>query len=141
MKKYILIFLIIPILFCQKDKEEHNKDQTIRLLASAFNETKADCVYCTDTQAFQGSCTCFTQIPVWSCQSYSSGRQKSNSVKISCEDLTSKGIWTDNESSEGEEEGEEEESSETAKPTPAKSCSYLTCPPEAYRAAFTPDAL
>ncbi|MBM9579032.1 hypothetical protein JWG45_17940 [Leptospira sp. 201903070] len=136
MKKYILIFLIIPILFCKKDKDEYDKDQSIRLLASAFNETKADCVYCTDTQAFQGNCTCFTQIPVWSCQGYSSGRQKSNSVKISCEDLTSKGLWTDNEAS-----AEESESSETPKPTPAKSCSYLTCPPEAYRAAFTPDAL
>ncbi|MBM9499088.1 hypothetical protein JWG44_02320 [Leptospira sp. 201903071] len=134
MKKYILIFLIIPILFCQKDKDEHDKDQTTRLLASAFNETKADCVYCTDTQAFQGNCTCFTQIPVWSCQGYSQGRQKSNSVKVSCEDLTSKGLWT-NTKPEGEE------SSETAEPVPPKTCTYLTCPPEAYRAAFTPDGL
>ncbi|PJZ51792.1 hypothetical protein [Leptospira adleri] len=132
MKKYILIFLIIPILFCQKDKEEHDKDQTIRLLASALNETKADCVYCTDTQAFQGNCTCFTQIPVWSCQGYSQGRQKSNSVKISCEDLTSKGLWTN-----GKPEGQEE----TTEPIPAKSCTYLTCPLEAYRAAFTSDSL
>ncbi|TGL92788.1 hypothetical protein EHQ76_19665 [Leptospira barantonii] len=124
MKQYILIFLIIPILFCQKDKEEYEKDQTIRLLAGAFNETRSDCVYCTDTQAFQGNCSCFTNIPVWSCQGRSSGRQKSNSVKVSCADLTAKGVWTEDPENSG-----------------AKSCSYLTCPPEAYRAAFTPDGI
>ncbi|MBW0435940.1 hypothetical protein HGB47_20235 [Leptospira yasudae] len=133
MKQYILIFLIVPVLFCQKDKEEYDRDQAIRLLASAFNETKADCVYCTDTQAFQGNCTCFTEIPVWSCQGYSSGRQKSNSIKVSCADLTSKGIWTGS--------TEVSEDPDAPKATEAKSCSYLTCPPEAYRAAFTPDGI
>ncbi|AOP33190.1 hypothetical protein A0128_04560 [Leptospira tipperaryensis] len=124
MKKYILFFLIIPILFCQKDKDEYDRDQVSRLLAGAFNETKADCIYCTDTQAFQGNCSCYKQIPVWSCQGYSSGRKKSNSVKVSCDDLTTKGIWT-----------------EDPEQTGAKSCTYLTCPPEAYRAAFTPDGV
>ncbi|WP_061249919.1 hypothetical protein [Leptospira alstonii] len=124
MKQYILIFLIVPILFCQKDKKEYDDDQLIRLLASAFLESRSDCVYCTDTQAFQGNCSCFSNIPVWSCQGYSAGRQKSNSVKVSCEDLTSKGVWS-------EVPGDDE----------TKSCSYLTCPPEAYRAAFSPDGV
>ncbi|UYM84327.2 hypothetical protein MY148_12905 [Leptospira borgpetersenii] len=123
MKKYILILLIIPILFCQKDKRE--QDQLIRLLVGAFNKTLSDCIYCTDTQAFRGNCSCFTNIPIWSCQGYSAGRQKSNSVKISCEDLTSEGIWSEDPENKG-----------------TKSCSYLTCPPKAYRAAFTlPDGI
>ncbi|EKR89594.1 hypothetical protein [Leptospira santarosai] len=124
MKKYILILLTIPALFCQKDKHEYDRDLLIRLLAGAFNETLSDCIYCTDTQAFHGNCSCFTNIPVWSCQGYSAGRQKSNSVKVSCEDLTSKGIWFENPENEK-----------------VKSCSYTTCPPEAYRAAFTPDGI
>ncbi|EMJ97053.1 hypothetical protein [Leptospira alstonii] len=124
MKRYILIFLIVPILFCQKDKKEYDDDQLIRLLASAFLESRSDCVYCTDTQAFQGNCSCFSNIPVWSCQGYSAGRQKSNSVKVSCEDLTSKGVWSEVPGDDG-----------------TKSCSYLTCPPEAYRAAFSPDGV
>ncbi|XDD51086.1 hypothetical protein AB3N59_04720 [Leptospira sp. WS92.C1] len=124
MKQYILFLFIIPILFCQKDKEDSEKDQLNRLLASAFNQTRSDCVYCTDTQAFQGNCTCHTNIPVWSCEGYSTGRQKSNSIKISCEELTSKGTWTEDPNTMG-----------------AKSCSYLTCPLEAYRAAFTPDGI
>ncbi|AVQ11759.1 Uncharacterized protein XB16_1427 [Leptospira santarosai] len=124
MKKYILILLTIPALFCQKDEHKYDRDLLIRLLAGAFNETLSDCIYCTDTQAFRGNCSCFTNIPVWSCQGYSVGRQKSNSVKISCEDLTSKGIWFENPENEK-----------------VKSCSYTTCPPEAYRAAFTPDGI
>ncbi|WP_061247207.1 hypothetical protein [Leptospira noguchii] len=119
MKKYILIFLIVSILFCQNEEKKVNQDLMIRLLANTFNETRSDCVYCTDTQAFQGNCSCFSNIPVLSCQGYSSGRQKSNSIRISCQNLTSKGIWF-------EDSG-------------AKSCSFLSCPPEAYRAAFTPD--
>ncbi|AKP25299.1 conserved hypothetical protein [Leptospira interrogans serovar Manilae] len=121
MKKYILIFLTVLILFCQNEDKKNNQD-LIRLLANTFNETRSDCVYCTDTQAFQGSCSCFSNIPIWSCQGYSSGRQKSNSIRISCEDLTSKGVWFEDSDNQG-----------------AKSCTFLSCPPEAYRAAFTPD--
>ncbi|EMO75653.1 hypothetical protein LEP1GSC127_0200 [Leptospira kirschneri str. 200801925] len=88
MKQYILIFLIIPILFCQNEEKKQNQDLIIRLLANSLNETRSDCVYCTDTQAFQGNCSCFSNIPVGSCQGYSSGRQKSNSIRISCENLT-----------------------------------------------------
>ncbi|MDV6237291.1 hypothetical protein CH379_016785 [Leptospira ellisii] len=124
MKYLVLIIFCFSIIFCQEEKGRYEKDEFNRLLANAFVQTRSDCVYCTDTQAFQGNCTCFTQIPVWSCQGYSSGRQKSNSVKISCEDLTSKGIWTEDPENTG-----------------VKSCTYLTCPPEAYRAAFTPDGL
>ncbi|WP_061271180.1 hypothetical protein [Leptospira interrogans] len=122
MKKYILIFLTVLILFCQNEDKKNNQDLMIRLLANTFNETRSDCVYCTDTQTFQGSCSCFSNIPIWSCQGYSSGRQKSNSIRISCEDLTSKGVWFEDSDNQG-----------------AKSCSFLSCPPEAYRAAFTPD--
>ncbi|TGK12354.1 hypothetical protein EHO60_08875 [Leptospira fletcheri] len=122
--KYIIFFLFLSAsAYCTSDPQteknrEANRKQT--LLSLIVNKgVTADCVYCSNTQAFQGSCSCYTNIPVLTCQGLPSGNGKSNSYKISCADLVSGGgIWTQDGAGNS-------------------SCNYLTCPPEAYRAAFT----
>lgn len=123
-KRYIslYIFLILFIFSCssdpntEKDKENY---QNQSLISAALNGSqRSDCVYCSDTRAFEGNCSCYKQIPVFSCAGIPSGEGKSNSYKISCDELIEGGSWTQVSSD-------------------SYSCSYLTCPPEAYQAAFT----
>ncbi|EMJ97125.1 hypothetical protein AB3N61_03945 [Leptospira sp. WS58.C1] len=116
------IFIILLFSYCtsdpqtQKEKEDY---QNQSLISAALNgDQRSDCVYCSDTRAFEGNCSCYKQIPVFSCAGIPSGKGKSNSYKISCDELVELGTWTQVSSD-------------------SYSCSYLTCPPEAYRAAFT----
>ncbi|WP_207761477.1 hypothetical protein [Leptospira perolatii] len=99
-----------------KDKEENQKEQLLSILTNSNN--RADCVYCSDTQAFGGNCSCYSNIPVLSCMGMPSGAAKSNSYKVSCANLVTLGTWFRINSN-------------------TYSCNYQTCPPEAYRAAFT----
>ncbi|WP_246052317.1 hypothetical protein [Leptospira idonii] len=105
-----------------KKKEEANKKNQI-FLGIVNSANLSDCVYCTNTQAFQGSCTCYSNIPIGTCSGLSSGPAKSNSYKISCTELTSSGVWFI--SDDGK----------------SHTCLYTTCPPEAYRAAFTANGI
>ncbi|EPG75178.1 hypothetical protein LEP1GSC058_0091 [Leptospira fainei serovar Hurstbridge str. BUT 6] len=118
----ILLIFLLHLPNCSSDPaaEKRRKDNQRQSLMSliANQNLKADCVYCTNTQAFQGNCSCYVDIPVGTCQGISTGTGKSNSYKISCSDLTSTGIWTTDGGGNS-------------------SCTFLTCPPEAYRAAFT----
>ncbi|MEI1278868.1 hypothetical protein V6Z05_11110 [Leptospira venezuelensis] len=122
--RYFTLYIIIILLYssCTYDpqtKKEKEDYQNQSLISAALNgNQKSDCVYCSDTRAFEGNCSCYKQIPVFSCAGIPSGKGKSNSYKISCDELVKLGTWTQASSD-------------------SYSCSYLTCPPEAYRAAFT----
>lgn len=101
------------------DKKEKQSARNANTLLFLLNtEATSDCIFCTDTQANQGSCSCYSNISLGTCQGLTQGKGKSNSYRISCEALTEIGIWT----------SLEDES---------KFCPYQSCPVEAYRAAFT----
>ncbi|TGK00263.1 hypothetical protein EHQ53_09840 [Leptospira langatensis] len=121
--KFIIFFLLaVSFWSCGTDplteKEKKAYEQQSLLSMATDGNVRSDCVYCSNTQAFQGSCSCYQNIPVFSCAGIPSGGGKSNSYKISCSNLTKLGIWAKVSAN-------------------AYSCTYLTCPPEAYRAAFT----
>ncbi|WP_039927592.1 hypothetical protein [Leptospira vanthielii] len=124
MLSLLLIVTSLLILFSclmeneTKKKEETNKKNQI-FLAIVSSSLTSDCIYCTNTQAFQGSCTCYSDISVGTCTGLLSGPAKSNSYKVTCEDITSSGVW------------------QTTEDGKSSTCIYATCPPEAYRAAFT----
>lgn len=126
--KLIIICLILATLsFCtlknnEKKREDNNKRNQL-FLAMVNSSVTSDCIYCTNTQAFQGSCTCYSNIRLGACTGLSSGPAKSNSYKINCKEMTSSGIWHTNESEQ------------------SFICTYTTCPPEAYRAAFTANGI
>lgn len=104
-----------------KIKEDQKIQDRNRILLSVVRTNQipnVDCIYCTNTQAFQGNCTCYTSIRLDTCQGLATGPGKSNSQKISCSSLISEGIWVPSGGT-------------------SFSCSFATCPPEAYRAAFT----
>ncbi|PJZ77005.1 hypothetical protein [Leptospira neocaledonica] len=122
-KCFILyVFAILLLVSCSSDpqtEKEKEDYQNQSLISAALNRNqRSDCVYCSDTRAFEGNCSCYKQIPVFSCAGIPTGKGKSNSYKISCDELVELGTWTQTSSN-------------------SYSCSYLTCPPEAYRAAFT----
>ena len=121
MNRLILIIGVSFLLLgnCLQDVENDNKYNDV--IVSEFLNLKSDCIYCTDTQANGGTCSCYTSISVGACQGTAAGTGKSNSYLISCSDLTSSGTWV--------EQGG------------VFHCESHTCPPEAYRAAFTPDGL
>ena len=116
------IIILISFFQCSTDtdleKSKNNSKKTSLYFTLIENEIKSDCLFCSDTQAFEGSCTCYENISLGSCMGMSTGRAKSNSYRISCESLTSKGYWIN--TSDG-----------------IYSCIYKSCPPEAYQAAFT----
>ncbi|MFB5651805.1 hypothetical protein ACE5IS_14245 [Leptospira wolffii] len=121
--KFVIFFLFLPLLsFCQSDsigEKEKKANQKQTLLSLATGGTgKSDCVYCSNTRAFEGNCSCYKDIALLTCAGLPAGPAKSNSYKVSCNELTSVGAWT--------ESGPD-----------SFSCTYLTCPAEAYRAAFT----
>ncbi len=121
--KFIILFSILVLIFsCTSDpvaEKEKKANQKQTLLSLATNGgAKADCVYCSNTQAFQGSCSCYSDIPVLTCAGLPAGLAKSNSYKISCSELTNLGFWVQTSPD-------------------SHSCGFQTCPPEAYRAAFT----
>ncbi|MGJ4747774.1 hypothetical protein ACQV5M_15545 [Leptospira sp. SA-E8] len=114
-----IIFLIFSCTSDPQTEKEKEDYQNQSLISAALNgNQRSDCVYCSDTRAFEGNCSCYKQIPVFSCAGIPSGKGKSNSYKISCDELVGLGTWAQASSD-------------------SYSCSYLTCPPEAYRAAFT----
>ena len=114
----LLIYLFFIFLSCT---EQNNSPREEEKILSFLSEIKSDCIYCTNTQAFAGDCTCFEAIAVGSCAGMSSGEGKSNSYKISCQNLTAAGFWTT---------------------VPGgKFCMSSGCPPEAYRAAFSETGL
>jgi hypothetical protein len=102
-------------------KRENQKSNLITILSlTDKNAPTADCIYCDNTRAMNGNCTCFSSIPVGSCIGMNSGQGKSNSYKISCNDLESVGVWVKLNNS-------------------TVTCHYSGCPIEAYRSAFTAD--
>lgn len=121
-KFLIFTLLILAVASCgsdpntEKEKKANQKQTLLSLVAEG--QTKSDCVYCTNTRAFEGNCSCYKDISVLSCSGLPAGPGKSNSYKVSCDELTTLGTWA--------ESGPD-----------SFSCSFLTCPPEAYRAAFT----
>lgn len=121
----ILLFFGLFFLSCdimnrtELDKKEKESARNANALLFLLNsESTSDCIFCTDTQANQGNCTCYSKITLGTCQGFSLGKGKSNSYRISCEALVSKGIWT-------------------LLDDGSQFCPYQSCPVEAYRAAFT----
>ncbi|MCB1191956.1 MAG: hypothetical protein H7A23_15560 [Leptospiraceae bacterium] len=102
----------------KREKEKSNNSLILSLIIE--NQTTSDCIYCDNTRAFSGNCTCYSSITVGTCNGKNSGQGKSNSIKVSCSELTSIGVWT-------------QLNDETFY------CNFTSCPPEAYRAAFTND--
>ena len=127
----LLVLLAVPFFFslgsCADSYGKNNQsDEALRLQALAYllESPDSDCVYCSDQQALGGSCTCYEGIKMGSCPGIASGQGKNNSYRISCEDLTSGGTWVT-----------------VSEDPPVWSCTRDTCPPEAYRAAFTAESL
>ncbi|PNV74451.1 hypothetical protein [Leptospira inadai] len=126
MKKYLIINLVLLFsiglgncTYNPQSKREHERYNKLELLSELVqSKIKADCVYCTNTQAFQGNCTCYQDIPLGTCMGIPSGTGKSNSYNITCSTLTTNGIWAN------------------VSPN-AFTCTYQTCPPAAYQAAFS----
>ena len=115
-----LILLVILIFFACHDKKSEQTNE--KLLYAALDQVHSDCIYCSNTQAMGGSCSCLEQVSIGSCAGKASGTGKSSSYHVSCSDLTQEGIWAriaDN----------------------ASFCESRSCPLEAYRAAFTENGL
>lgn len=121
-----IIFILVILLFSQcenaREKEKKNRQSYNRNTALFSilqrNQITSDCIYCDNTRAFNGNCTCYFSIPLATCDGMNAGTGKSNSTKISCSELVSTGVWAIH--------------SDTL-----AICNYTGCPPEAYRAAFT----
>ena len=101
--------------------QDPDNDSNNELLAGMALNYRTDCIYCTDTQANNGNCSCYADITIGSCQGVAAGGGKSNSYLISCSDLITTGTWI--------EQGG------------AFNCDSNGCPSEAYRSAFTSDGL
>jgi hypothetical protein len=129
MKTFLKLFCIVLVIIfagcmSERAKEEKKDTRKNKLYSSIFsilqnNQIKSDCIYCDNTRAFLGSCSCYKSIAVSTCQGLTTGTGKSNSYKIYCDDLISKGAWTNQNN--------------------VFICNFSGCPPEAYRAAFTSD--
>lgn len=122
--KIFYIFLLLTFFFisCKQSGSSDRGDMEKLILQTIYIETNAvysDCVYCTKPQNDRGICTCYSQIKMGSCPGVSSGEYKSNSYRVTCSKLTSKGKWH-----------KLEETSTSS------SCTHLTCPPDAYENAF-----
>lgn len=124
---FLILFLLIAANGCnaynhhkERSKEKRNSNLASILSFALKDLPTADCIYCDNTRSMNGNCTCFTSVPVTRCTGMNVGQGKSNSYKISCSNLISTGVWANQ--------------NETT-----FYCNYTTCPPEAYRAAFTAD--
>lgn len=119
--KIYSLFLLLSLSFISCNQSDSSEEKMEKLILQGVlietNPIYSDCVYCTNPQNYQGTCTCYHNVKIGSCPGVSSGELKSNSYRVSCSELESKGKWEkiDSESS---------------------SCTYLTCPPEAYQSAF-----
>jgi hypothetical protein len=103
-----------------RKKEKQHSNLVTLISLSLKNTPTVDCIYCDNTRAMNGNCTCYHSIPVASCTGMTTGEGKSNSNKISCSTLTSTGVWASRNDN-------------------TFYCNYTGCPPEAYRSAFTAD--
>lgn len=112
------VFLILPIGCNGHDKTSSKVQKTLAILEATKLNQQFDCVYCTAQQAFQGVCTCYSQISFGSCPGSNAGSNKSNSYNVSCQNLIQMGHWTQTGSN-------------------SWSCNAKTCPAQVYTDAFS----